>query len=103
MNKKYENLINEIKKMIKHEDGIYNIKLINKPRDPAYADAKPISLSGDSCRINVFLYKEDTLEEMADKLLKAESMMDIALENIRYRRAAPNLIEALIYNIPELT
>jgi len=107
MKSEYQNLISQIKSMINHEDGIYEMSLldhrIDRGRNEGKEKQEPVRMSHDKTKIICDLYYNDTLDQMADKILKAESMMDEALKFSRYKKQSPYLVEALQYNIPELT
>ena len=48
------------------------------------------------------LFISDTLEEMTHKLTMAEIMVKDALIYRKHKQESPDLIEALISNVPEL-
>jgi hypothetical protein len=104
MKTQYENLIKQIKTMMNSDYDIWRISLTER-RIHGREDEKveAVCFSEDNTKIICRLYFKDTLEEMADKIMKAESMMDEALKYKRYKEESPYLAEALLFNIPELS
>jgi len=100
MNEKYKNLIDQINKMQNDSEGIYDIRLVDKRLEHHVSDTdESVFFSRDKTVIICKLYYADSVDEMANKLIKAESMCYECLAFKRYRQNSPDLIEALIYNV----
>ncbi len=103
MKAKFKELFKEIKYLINYKDNIFVVNLIRK--DDSYSGPKalkPVRLSNDKTQVICELFIDDTLEQMAEKVVSAGELEKEVYEYKTHKKESPELFEALVANIPEL-
>ena len=65
-----------------------------------FGGEKPqVWLNKRSCKIVLYIHKDDTLESLGEKVIKAEELMDELEIQIAYRQQNPDMYEFLYANL----
>lgn len=101
MKAKFKELFKEIKYLIDYKDYVFVVRLVKKESSGSNLK-NPVRLSYDKTQAICELYTDDSLEEMARKVVEAGELEKEVYEYRNHKKESPELLEALVANIPQL-